>query len=94
MYRKPKCAQEVPSGMQINDQQNENLRYWWWWGSTAANEVLREIHNAVRAALKDFSRQGVFLYGPQQKCGPDGWVSGGLGYEASPAGRTVQTTQA
>lgn len=85
---------KYPSGMQINDQESENLGYGWWWGSTAANEVLREIHNAVRTALKDFSRQGVFLYGPQQKCGPGGWVSGGLSYEASPVGRTVQTTQA
>lgn len=39
-------------------------------GATAANEVLREIHNAVRAALKDFSRQGVFLYGPQAEVWP------------------------
>ncbi len=41
----------------------------------AANEVLREIHNAVCTALKDFSRGGVFLYGPQQKCGQGGWGS-------------------
>lgn len=39
-------------------------------GATAANEVLREIHNAVRAALKDFSSQGVFLYGPQAEVWP------------------------
>lgn len=43
---------------------------------TASNEVLSEIHNAVCTALKDFSRVGVFLYGPQQKCG-QGWVGGG-----------------
>lgn len=35
----------------------------------AANEVLSETHNAVCTALKDFSRVGVFLYRPQQKCG-------------------------
>ena len=41
----------------------------------AANEVWSEIHNAVCTALKDFSRGGVFLYGPQQKCGQSGWCS-------------------
>lgn len=40
------------------------------WGGTAANEVLREIHNALGAALKHFSRQGVFLYGPQAEVWP------------------------
>lgn len=40
----------------------------------AANEVLSEIHNAVCTVLKDPSRVGVFLYGPQQKCGRvGGW---------------------
>lgn len=45
----------------------------------AANEVLSEIHNVVCTALKDLSRVGVFLYGPQQKCGQGGRVVGERG---------------
>lgn len=43
----------------------------------ALNEVLREVHNAVCTALKDFSSVGVFLYGPQQTH-VQGWVGGGF----------------
>lgn len=64
----------------------------------ATNEVLREIHNAASAALKDFSRGRCFsLWAPVEvwpgRVG-EWWVSRRLGYEASPAGRTVQTTRA
>lgn len=82
MNRKPKLAKEVPIGMQPNDQ--ERKRDWRQREGkkkeTASNEVLSEIHNAVCTALKDFSRVGVFLYGPQQKCG-QGWVGGGWASE-------------
>lgn len=56
--------------MQPDDQGREKRKK-----NPAANEVLSEIHNAVCTALKDFSRGGVFLYRPQQKCGQGGWGS-------------------
>lgn len=42
----------------------------------ATNEVLSEINNAACTVLKDFSKGGVFLYRPQQKCGLGGWEAG------------------
>lgn len=44
----------------------------------ATNEVLSEINNAACTVLKDFSKGGVFLYRPQQKCGV-GWVGRWVG---------------
>lgn len=49
----------------------------------ASNEVLREVHNSVCTALKDFSSVGVFLYGPQQMrvqgwAGAELWGGGGV----------------
>lgn len=100
--RKPKLAKEVLECTQMarrerkkgNRKQRTSERE----KNLALNEVLREVHNAVCTALKDFSSVGVFLYGPQQMH-VQGWAGGGLrggclGYEASPAGITVQTTAA
>lgn len=80
--RKPKLAKEVlectqtarrerkkGSRKQRKREREKNL---------ALNEVLREVHNAVCTALKDFSSVGVFLYGPQQTH-VQGWVGGGWG---------------
>ncbi len=80
MNRKPKLAKEVPFGMQPDDQGREREKKQNW----AVNEVLSEIHNAVCTALKDISRGGVFLYGPQLKCGQGGWWIEGVLVRRSP----------
>lgn len=70
--RKFGCAKEVP--------------FWILWNATrwqrkklATNEVLSEINNAVCTVLKECSEGGVFLYGPQWRCGWGGWWLGVLG---------------
>lgn len=65
MSRKPKLAKEVHLCTLWNATRWPRI----------ANEVLSEINNAACTVLKDFSRGGVFLYGPQPKCGRD-WGGG------------------
>lgn len=71
MNRKLKLAKEVPLSTLWNATIWPRKRK----KRMPTNEVLSEINNAVCTVLKDFSEGGVFLYGPQQKCG---WGGGGV----------------
>lgn len=79
--RKPKLAKDVLECTQMaggeRKKGNRKRRKKEGEKNLALNEVLREVHNAVCTALKDFSSGGVFLYGPQQTH-VQGWAGGGL----------------
>lgn len=60
MNRKPKLAKPLECN-QMTKEERERKKT-----NPATNEVLSEIHNAVCTVLKDCSKGGVFLYGPQQ----------------------------